>query len=349
MRIAALAARRILWMPPTLFGLVLIVFAISHVVPADPARIMAGENAPPEQVAKIRHKFGLDLPLPEQFERYVADVATGNLGVSLFTQRPIAEDLLARLPATFELALYAITFAVLFGVPLGVVAALSRNSLLDHMVRVLTISGLAMAAFWLAILLQLLFSMWLGVTPVQGRIDGWGPEPITGFYTMDALLRGDWETLGQSLRYLALPVATLALPAMATIVRFTRAGVLNVMSSNFVFYQTAMGIPRRRIVWKYILRSALIGTLTQIGLIFGTLIANAVVVEAVFDWPGLGSGIDPAIRLQRDYEFYAVHWCRVHPGESGGGHRTGCAGSARTMSMALARAHVRKASHVRPR
>jgi peptide/nickel transport system permease protein len=300
MRIAALAARRILWMPPTLFGLVLIVFAISHVVPADPARIMAGENAPPEQVAKIRHKFGLDLPLPEQFERYVADVATGNLGVSLFTQRPIAEDLLARLPATFELALYAITFAVLFGVPLGVVAALSRNSLLDHMVRVLTISGLAMAAFWLAILLQLLFSMWLGVTPVQGRIDGWGPEPITGFYTMDALLRGDWETLGQSLRYLALPVATLALPAMATIVRFTRAGVLNVMSSNFVFYQTAMGIPRRRIVWKYILRSALIGTLTQIGLIFGTLIANAVVVEAVFDWPGLGSYAVGSI-LQSDY------------------------------------------------
>ena len=287
-------------MPPTLFGLVLLVFLVSHVVPSDPARTMAGENATPEQVEKLRHEYGLDLPLPVQFVHYVRDVATGDMGTSLFTQRPVVDDLLARLPATFELAIYAIVLAVAIGVPLGVVAALRRNSLLDHIIRILTIGGLAMAAFWLAILLQLLFSMWLGVTPVQGRIDGWGPDPITGFYTLDALLRGDWDTLGQALRYLALPVATLALPAMATIVRFTRAGVLNVMSSNFVFYQAAMGIPRRRVVWKYILRSALIGTLTQIGLIFGTLIANAVVVEAVFNWPGLGSYAVGSI-LQSDY------------------------------------------------
>lgn len=300
MRLLAMVVRRVVWMPPTLFGLVLIVFAVSHVVPSDPARIMAGDNAPLEQVEKLRHTYGLDLPLPMQFARYVRDLATGNMGISLFTQRPVAEDLFARLPATFELALFAMGLAVAFGVPLGVVAALSRNSLLDHVVRIVTISGLAMAAFWLAILLQLLFSMWLGVTPVQGRIDGWGPDPITGFYTLDSLLRGDWETFGEALRHLALPVATLALPAMATIVRFTRAGVLNVMSSNFVFYQAAMGIPRRRVVWKYILRSALIGTLTQIGLIFGTLIANAVVVEAVFDWPGLGSFAVNSI-LQSDY------------------------------------------------
>jgi ABC-type dipeptide/oligopeptide/nickel transport system permease component len=300
MRLLAMVARRIMWMPPTLFGLVLIVFAISHVIPSDPARVMAGENAPAEQVQVLRHKYGLDLPLPQQFLRYVGDTATGNMGTSLFTQRPVAEDLWSRLPATLELALYAMVIAVVAGVPLGVVAAVRRNSLLDHVVRVATITGLAMAAFWLAILLQLLFSMWLGLTPVQGRIDGWGPDPITGFYTIDAMLRGDWETLGQSLRYLALPMLTLALPAMATIVRFTRAGVLNVMSSNFVFYQTAMGIPRRRVVWKYILRSALIGTLTQIGLIFGNLIAGAVVVETVFDWPGLGSFAVNSI-LQSDY------------------------------------------------
>lgn len=300
MRLLAMVVRRIAWMPPTLLGLVLLVFAISHVVPADPARIMAGENATPEQVAKVRHDFGLDLPLPVQFGHYVRDIVMGDMGTSLFTQRPVADDLLERLPATFELAIYAMVLAVLIGVPLGVVAALHRNSLLDHVVRIVTIGGLAMAAFWLAILLQLLFSMWLGVTPVQGRINGWGPEPITGFYTLDALLRGDWDTLGQALRYLALPVTTLALPAMATIVRFTRAGVLNVMSSSFVFYQAAMGIPRRRVVWKYILRSALIGTLTQIGLIFGTLIANAVVVETVFDWPGLGSYAVGSI-LQSDY------------------------------------------------
>ena len=300
MRLLAMIARRCLWMPPTLFGLVLIVFVISHIIPSDPARIMAGENAPPEQVATLRHKYWLDRPLPAQFAHYVAGIATGDMGTSLFTQRPVSEDLLSRLPATLELAIYATIIAVVGGIPLGVVAALRRNSWLDHAVRVVTVAGLAMAAFWLAILLQLLFSMWLGWTPLQGRIDGWGPDPITGFYTLDAILRGDWSTLGDAVRHLVLPVLTLALPAMATIVRFTRAGVLNVMTSNFVFYQSAMGVPRRRIIWKYILRSALIGTLTQIGLIFGNLIAGAVVVETVFDWPGLGSYAVSSI-LQSDY------------------------------------------------
>ena len=300
MIVLALIARRIVWMPPTLLGLLLIVFTVSHVIPADPAQVMAGENASPDQVALIRHQFGLDLPLPLQFLHYVENVFTGDMGISLFTQRPVAEDLIARLPATMELALYAMTLSVVAGVPLGVLAALRRNSWIDHVIRVITVTGLAMAAFWLAILLQLLFSMWLGVTPVQGRIDGWGPDPITGFFTIDAILMGDPDTLGQALRHLILPTLTLALPAVATIVRFTRAGMINVMSSNFVFYQTAMGIPRRRIVWKYLLRAALIGTLTQIGLIFGNLIAGAVVVETVFDWPGLGSFAVSSI-LHSDY------------------------------------------------
>jgi peptide/nickel transport system permease protein len=293
-------ARRCLWMPPTLFGLLLLVFAVSHVIPSDPARIMAGENATTEQVTRIRHQYGLDQSLPMQFLHYVEGVLQGDMGTSLFTQRPVAEDLISRLPATMELALYAMALAVLAGVPLGVVAALQRNTWFDHVVRLVTVAGLAMAAFWLAILLQLLFSMQLGLTPVQGRIDGWGPDPITGFFTIDAVLRGDWQTLFDAVRHLVLPTLTLALPAIATIVRFTRAGMINVMSSNFVFYQTAMGIPRHRIVWKYLLRAALIGTLTQIGLIFGNLIAGAVVVETVFDWPGLGSFAVNSI-LHSDY------------------------------------------------
>jgi ABC-type dipeptide/oligopeptide/nickel transport system permease component len=300
MRLIAMIARRCLWMPPTLFGLLAIVFAVSHVIPSDPARIMAGENATADQVARIRHQYGLDQSLPMQFLHYVRDVLHGDMGTSLFTQRPVAEDLIARLPATMELALCAMTLAVLAGVPLGVVAALQRNSWFDHVVRLITVAGLAMAAFWLAILLQLLFSMQLGLTPVQGRIDGWGPDPITGFFTIDALLRGDWQMLFDAMLHLVLPTLTLALPAIATIVRFTRAGMINVMSSNFVFYQVAMGIPRHRIVWKYLLRAALIGTLTQIGLIFGNLIAGAVVVETVFDWPGLGSFAVNSI-LHSDY------------------------------------------------
>ena len=300
MRILVLALRRVAWMPPTLLGLTLIVFTVSHVIPADPARAMAGENASTAQIEALRTKFGLDKPLPQQFVRYVTDVLSGEMGVSLYSQRPVASDLLSRLPATFELAIAAIIVAILIGLPLGVVSALYRNSPLDQAVRLVTIAGLAMAAFWLAILLQLLFSMKLAITPVQGRIDGWGPDPITGFYTVDALLRGDWEMFGTSLRYLALPTLTLALPAAATIVRFTRAGVLNVLSSNFVFYQAAMGLPRRVVIWKYILRSALIGTLTQIGLVFGNLLAGAVVVETVFSWPGLGLFAYNSI-LQSDY------------------------------------------------
>jgi len=300
MRLLVLALRRVAWMPPTLIGLTLIVFTVSHVIPADPARVMAGENASLAQIEALRAKYGLDKPLPQQFVRYVTDVLSGEMGTSLYSQRPVASDLLSRLPATFELAIAAIIVAVLIGLPLGVVSALYRNSALDQAVRLVTIAGLAMAAFWLAILLQLLFSMKLGITPVQGRIDGWGPDPITGFYTIDALLRGDWEMFATSLRYLALPTLTLALPAAATIVRFTRAGVLNVLSSNFVFYQGAMGIPRRIVIWKYILRSALIGTLTQIGLVFGNLLAGAVVVETVFSWPGLGQFAYNSI-LQSDY------------------------------------------------
>jgi peptide/nickel transport system permease protein len=300
MRLLALALRRCLWMPPTLLGLTLIVFSVSHIIPADPARVLAGENAPIAQVEALRRKYGLDRPLPEQFARYVSDVLHGSLGMSLYTQRPVADDLVERLPATLELALTATALSVLVGLPLGVVSALRRNAMLDHVVRVVTIAGLAMAAFWLAILLQLLFSMYLNLTPVQGRIDGWGPDPITGFYTIDALIRGDWETFVTALRYLFLPMITLAIPAMATIVRFTRAGVLNVMNSNFVFYQQAMGLPRRVVIWKYILRGALIGTLTQIGLVFGNLLAGAVVVETVFSWPGLGTFAYNSI-LQSDY------------------------------------------------
>jgi len=142
--------------------------------------------------------------------------------------------------------------------------------------------------------------MELQITPLQGRIDGWGPEPITGFFILDSLIVADWESLKSALSHLVLPTLTLAFPAMATIVRFTRAGVLDAINSNYVLYEQAMGLPSNLIIWKYVLRNALIGTVTQIGLIFGILIAGAVVVEAVFDWPGLGLYAVEAI-LNSDY------------------------------------------------
>jgi peptide/nickel transport system permease protein len=283
-----LVVNRLAWFVPTVLGLLAIVFFISHVIPADPAAFVAGENASAQTIAEVRAKLGLDQPLYVQFWRYILAVLNGDLGRSIYTGRPVAEDLLSRLPATLELALAAVLVASAIGVPLGVVSALRRNSAIDHGLRVVTIAGLAIASFWFAILLQLFFSMRLGITPLHGRIEGWGPEPITGFYTIDALILQDTEILLDALRHMILPVVTLALPATATIVRFTRAGVLNALQSNYVLYETAMGYPRRLVVWKYVLRNALIGTVTQIGLIFGILLAGAVVVEAVFDWPGLG-------------------------------------------------------------
>ena len=288
MRALVLIVNRLLWFVPTVLGLMVITFSISHVIPADPVAFFAGENATPEQIAELRARYGFDKPMHVQLWNYLVGVMQGDFGVSLYTQRPIADDLLARLPATLELTLVAVLVSALIGVPLGVVAAVYRNSILDHVLRIVTVSGLAIASFWLAILFQLLFAMQLRWTPLQGRIDGWGPDTITGFFLIDSAWTGDWESFRGALAHMTLPVATLAFPAMATIVRFTRAGVLDAINSNYVLYEQAMGFPRRVIIWKYVLRNALIGTVTQIGLIFGILIAGAVVVEAVFDWPGVG-------------------------------------------------------------
>jgi peptide/nickel transport system permease protein len=231
---------------------------------------------------------------------YVGHLLRGEMGTSLYTTRPIVEDLAHRLPATIELTLVAMAVSVLAGIPLGVLSALWRNSLLDHAVRVVTVSGLAIASFWLGIVLQLLFAMRLGWVPLNGRLQGFPPHEVTGFYLVDAVLAGDAATFAAALRHLALPVVTLAFPALATLVRFTRAGVLDVMQSNFVLYERAMGLPGAVIVWKYILRSALTSTVTQIGLLFGILLAGAVVTETVFDWPGIGTYAVNAI-IRSDY------------------------------------------------
>lgn len=300
MPILVLIVNRLLWFVPTVLGLIVLTFLISHVIPADPVAFVAGENATPEQIERLRQELGLDQPMHVQLWRYVSDMVQGDMGESLLTFRPISQDLALRLPATLELTFATVLVSIVVGIPLGVIAATHRNSLLDHVLRVVTVSGLAMASFWLAILLQLLFSMALEWTPLTGRAEGWGPEPHTGFFLIDSIIERDWESLGSSLQHMILPVATLAFPATATIVRFTRAGVLNAIHSNYVAYETAMGLPRAVIIWKYVLRNALIGTVTQIGLIFGILLAGAVVVEAVFDWPGLGLYAVQSI-LQSDY------------------------------------------------
>ena len=281
-------------------GLVAIVFVISHIIPADPVALLAGDSATPDQVDALRAQLGLNEPLHVQLLNYYRDLLRGDFGTSLYTTRPILDDLKHRLPATIELTMAAMAVSIVFGIPFGVISAIYRNSFFDHLVRILSVSGLAIASFWLGIMFQLLFSMELEWTPLNGRIDGFPPRGATGLFLVDSLVTGNFRMFGNAVHHLILPTMTLAFPALATVVRFTRAGVLDVMQSGFVTYQKSMGLPPSMIVWKYILRNALISTVTQIGLLFGILLAGTVVIETVFDWPGIGQYAFASI-LQSDY------------------------------------------------
>jgi peptide/nickel transport system permease protein len=283
-------ARRLLLVVPVLFGLLALTFVLTRVIPADPAAALAGDQATPAQIAEIRRAYGFDRPIAEQFVHYLAQIGRGDLGSSYYTRRPVVEDLVERLPATLELTVLALVISVGLGVPLGVVAALHHNRWLDQALRIFSVGGIAIASFWLALMLQLVFSMELDLLPLRGRlsITGDAPDTLTGSYLLDALLTGRLDILADALAHIALPAATLAFGSLATIVRFSRSGVLETLQKDFVTFETAIGYPRRVIIAKYVLRNSLVSTVTQIGLLFGGLIAGAVVVEAVFDWPGIG-------------------------------------------------------------
>lgn len=283
-------ARRILQVVPTLFGLVVLVFIMVRIIPSDPAAILAGENASPAQLAAVRAQYGFDRPLVDQFFIYIRQLATGSLGVSFMTQRPLSTEILGRLPATLELALFALTLATSVGIPLGLVAALNHNGWIDHVLRVFTIGGLAIASFWLALMLQFLFSMELDLLPVHERLTQNldPPEFFTGLYLIDSAITGRWDVFADAFRHILLPGFTLAVGPMASIMRFTRGSVLATLRREFVDYGRAMGYPRFILMTKYVLRNSLITPVTQIGLLLGGILAGAVVVEAIFDWPGLG-------------------------------------------------------------
>ena len=300
-RLVVFSLNRLAWSVPTMAGLVAIVFVISHIIPADPVALLAGESATPAQIAELRSELGYDRPLLRQLASYYTGLVRGEFGTSLFTTRPVLDDLSRRMPATIELTFAAMVVSVLLGIPLGVVSALYRNTWLDHVLRIVTVSGPCdrelLARHHVA---APVLHGHLGGRPLNGRVDGFPPRGPTGFFLVDSLVTGKIGAFRSALHHLALPVVTLAFPALATVVRFTRAGVLDVMQSGFVVYQRAMGIPSTVIAWKYILRNALISTVTQIGLLFGILLAGTVVIETVFDWPGIGQYAYISI-LRSDY------------------------------------------------
>lgn len=295
--------RRILAMIPALLGVLIIVFLVTRVLPGDPARTLAGEQADASTVERIRVQMGLDQPLPAQFVDYVTGLFRGDLGFAWHTGRTVAEDLLSRLPATIELALFALGIAILIGVPLGVASAVRRGRLIDHITRVITLVGASMPLFWLGLLVIFVFYFQLGIAPAPtGRIgDGINPPTtVTGMYVLDSILSGDVVALGSSLSHIVWPAMVLATGGLAMISRMTRSATLEVLGQDYVRTAVSKGLPPVVVVGKHAFRNASPAVVTVIGLEFGQLLGGAVLTETIFSWPGVGSYVTQSI-LATDY------------------------------------------------
>ncbi len=277
---------------PSLIGVVIVTFLLTRVLPGDPAAYFAGPTATEQSIAEVRHQLGLDLPLWAQFVRYVQDLIHGNLGQSLTTGQPVLNEILTRLPASAELVLCGLVFAIGIAIPLGVLAALKQGSFIDHACRVVTTAGVSVPVFFTGLLLVYVFYYQLGWSPAPlGRLDVFfsAPTDRTGFYLIDALLDGDGETFRAALAQLILPALTLGIFALAPIARMTRAAMLSVLSADFIRTARAAGLSTATVVIRYGFRNALLPVVTTLGMVFSFLLGAAVLVEKVFAWPGIGS------------------------------------------------------------
>jgi len=287
--------RRLFLLVLTAIGITLVTFVISHVVPADPAVLIAGHNATEHTLELVRHQYGLDKPLVTQYLDYLNGILHGDLGMSTYSRRSVVTDLAAYLPATVELVLVAIVSAVTIGVPLGVVSAIRKGGVIDHFSRIFAIAGSSLPLFWLGLLLQLVFGGTLKILPLTGRLSpSVAPPPkTTGMYTIDSLLAGQLGTFVNALEHIVLPAAVLAFASLSLIVRVTRSSMLEVLSQDYIRTARTKGLSRRRVIVRHALRNALIAPVTLLGLQLGYLLSGVFLVEVVFSWPGIG--------------FYSVH------------------------------------------
>jgi len=287
-----LIGRRLLQAVPSVFGIILISFILTRSLPGDPAVYFAGTMADTQSIEHTRKELGLDRSWPEQFFIYMKNLAKGDLGVSLSTGRPVLEELGRRLPASLELTLLALGFAILIAVPLGMLAATHEGSWIDHACRVIVTAGVSVPTFFTGLLLIYIFYFLLGWAPSPlGRLDFiyTAPPHVTGFYTIDALLAGDFEVFRAAAGQLALPVITLGLFALAPIARMTRSSMLQALGSEFIKTARASGLPRHQVLFTYAFRNTLLSVLTTLGMVFSFLLGANVLVEKVFSWPGIGS------------------------------------------------------------
>jgi len=298
----AFLLRRLGLLIPTFLGVTLIAFALIHLIPGDPIMLMAGERGiSAERHAQLLAAYGFDQPLWQQYLVYIGQVLRGNLGTSIISRQPVLHEFLTLFPATIELSLCAMLFAVVIGIPAGILAAVRRSTFFDHAVMGVSLTGYSMPIFWWALLLILLFSVNLGWTPVSGRISVmlW-VEPVTGFMLLDTLLAGDSEAFVSALRHLILPAVVLGTIPLAVIARMTRSAMLEVIREDYIRVARAKGLSPLRVIYVHALRNALMPVVTVIGLQVGTLLAGAILTETIFAWPGVGKWLIDSIQ-RRDY------------------------------------------------
>ena len=275
---------------PVLFGVSLIVFFLMRVCAPDPAPIVLGQHATQESMDAWRQANGLNDPIVVQYIDFIKGALTGDLGTSYFTKAPVTEEIMARFPATIELALVAIVLASLLGVSVGVVSAVKKNSIFDNGGMLLSLVGVSVPIFWLGIMLIIFFSGTMHLLPSSGRIDpALRPDTITGFMLIDCLLQGDMEAFWDALRHMILPAVTLSLYSMAIIARMTRSSMLDTLKQDYIRTAKAKGISDGKVDIKHALRNALMPIVTVIGLQLGSLLGGAVLTESVYSWPGLGN------------------------------------------------------------
>lgn len=291
MRLLRYAIRRILLLTPVLVVAIFIAFALTRILPGNPlARVLPPYISDEERARKMA-EVGLDRPFYEQFAMYLGDLARGDMGVSYTTAQPVTKDLWTRFPATFELVTYAMILALALAIPIGIISALHKDSWPDHVGRILSVLGVSMPIFWLALLLLYTFFFRLEWAPAPlGRINALlnAPEDITGLYTLDALLTGNWEALRSSVAHLILPVLTLGFTAMAPIARMTRSSMVEALESEYIRTAVCMGLPNRVINFQHAFKNALLPILTITAAVYGYALGGVVLVEFVFSWPGMG-------------------------------------------------------------
>ncbi|MEO7242139.1 MAG: ABC transporter permease subunit [Variovorax sp.] len=293
---------RVSLLVPTFFGMTLLAFFLIRLVPGDPIETLAGERGiDPERHAALLKAYGLDRPMLVQYGIYIARVLHGDLGKSVITQTPVLREFLTLFPATVELAMCAMIFALVLGIPAGILAAVKRNSIFDHGVMAVSLTGYSMPIFWWGLLLILFFSVQLGWTPVSGRISVlYYIQPTTGFLLIDSLRSGEKGAFWSAVQHLILPTIVLGTNPLAVIARMTRSAMLEVLGEDYIRTARAKGLSRFRVVAVHALRNALIPVVTVIGLQIGVLFTGAILTETIFSWPGVGKWLIEAIG-RRDY------------------------------------------------